>query len=215
MDLLSRVAVLAVIIIIIAGLIFLFIKQNFGNTLCKPPLSSDRAVQCVLSDLEASNPSANISVVDVSQSKISNSSWNIVLSVVYNGTKPCPTLFIEAFDYPATGLVPSVDNLYTRNCIIFGLPSESPYFNSSRSPYIAIVRSYNQSNPSITNYVSAHGYDNVIVHAKFYSYLDLNTTHLGKQYYNVWLINYSATNAQDSDFVVMDSSGVIVGNYTK
>src|SRR5271157_5012392 len=138
MELLGRVAMIALIVIAIASAAFLLSTHAIS-----PNLTAPQAVQYVLSDMRASNPSANISVINVSPSTLKQGSWDVVLSVVYNASTPCPTLFIEGFDYPATGLVPSVDNLYTSHCVISGISIAPSYVISS--PYIAIARSYNQS----------------------------------------------------------------------
>lgn len=211
MDLLEKVAVLAIIIIVIASIAFLIIKQNLGNPLCKPPLASSQAVQCVLTDLQSSNPGANITVVSVTPSNITQGSWHIVFSVVYNGTTPCPSLFIEGFDYPATGFVPSVYNQYTGLsngiCVINGL--------TGNSPYIAIARSYTQNNPAIALYLSNYGFKNVVVHARYYTQLNKTATPLNKTYYNVWVVNYTGTNSRHSEFAVLNSSYAIIANYSK
>jgi hypothetical protein len=207
MDLLGTVAIIAIVLIIIFTAGFVLLKNN-----TEKQLSSAQAVQFVLNDLKASNPNANITVINVSNSTLKKGSYDIVLSIVYNASKPCPTLFIEGFDYPATGLVPSVDNLYTKNCIIYGISSAPSYVISS--PQIAIARSYNQGISQITNYVSTFGYNNTMVTARFYPYLNDNATNLGQSYYNVWLIKYKAKSINYSVYAVMDSSGTVIANYT-
>jgi hypothetical protein len=207
MDLLGTVAVIVLVLILVLTAGFVLLKHNTQTT-----LTSAQAVQLVINDLKTSNPGANITVVNVSNSTLKQGSYNIVLSIVYNSTKPCPTLFIEGFDYPATGLVPSVDNLYTKNCIIYGLSTAPSYVISS--PEIAIARSYNQGINQITSYVSTFGYNSTSVNAMFYPYLNANTTKLGRSFYNVWLIKYKATGANYSVYAVLDSSGAVAGNYT-
>lgn len=208
MDLLEKVAVVVVLVIIVFSAGFVLLTHTTKTT-----RTSKQAEEVVINDLKSSNPDANITVINVSNSTIENGSYNIVLSIVYNATRPCPTLFIDEFDYPATGLVPSVDNLYTKDCVIHGL-SYAPSFVVS-SPEIAIAESYNQTSvPQITNYVSTFGYNNTNVYAKFYPYLNENDTNLGQSYYNVWLVTYKATNANYSVVAVLDSSGAIAGNYT-
>ncbi|MDE1810819.1 MAG: hypothetical protein KGH66_02150, partial [Candidatus Micrarchaeota archaeon] len=130
-----KVGVIVVVLIVIAGAAFIL----FQHTAASGAVSSDQAVQFVKSDLLQMNPSANITLINVSPSRLQTGSWNIVLSVVYNATRPCPTLFIEGYDYPATGLVPSLDNLYTTKCVINGVSGAPSYVISS--PEIAIARS--------------------------------------------------------------------------
>ena len=130
---------------------------------------------------------------------------------MYNSTKPCPTLFIEAFDYPATGLLPSVDNLYTDKCFIYGLSSAPTYVVSS--PSIAIVKSYNNRFfPTIevmplAEYINTYGYESMTVHATFFNTLGKSMTPFNETFNNVWLVNYTATGADYSEFVILDSSG--------
>ncbi|MDE1870971.1 MAG: hypothetical protein KGI06_01900 [Candidatus Micrarchaeota archaeon] len=207
MDLLGQVAVIVIILVVVFTAAFILTTQTQ-----KHELTAAQAKQFVINDLKASNPSANITVINISNSSLEKGSYDIVLSIVYNATRPCPTLFIEGFDYPATGLVPSVDNLYTKNCIIYGLSNAPSYVISS--PEIAIARSYNQGIGQITNYVSAYGYNNTAVTATFYPYLNDNQTNLGQNFYNVWLIRYRATDANYSVYAVLDSSGAVSGNYT-
>lgn len=207
MDLLEKVAIVVIVLIVIFSAGFLLF-QHFQQT---ANLTSAQAVQYVLSDIKDANPGANITVINVSNST-QKGSYNIVLSVVYNSTKPCPTLLIDDFDYPAFGLSQSVDNTYTNKCIIYGPANVS---SGITSPQIAIVKSYNQtSTPSIIDYVSKYGYSNTNVYAKYYSYLNESYTHLGQSYYNVWLVAYKASNANYSIYAVVDSSGAIAGNYT-
>ncbi len=207
MDLLGSVALIVLILIIVFTAGFILLRHN-----TQTQLTSAQAVQLVINDLKSSNPGANITVINVSNSTLKKGSYNIALSIVYNATRPCPTLFIEEFDYPATGLVPSVDNLYTKNCIIYGLSTAPSYVISS--PEIAIARSYNQGIKQITGYVSTFGYNETTVTAMFYPYLNSNATNLGQSFYNVWFIKYKATAANYSVYAVLDSSGAVAGNYT-
>lgn len=208
MELLARVGIISVIVIVIASVAFLLLQQSLSGSVTSP-----QAVQYVLSDMRAINPTANISVIGVSPSTLKSGSWSVVLSVVYNATRPCPTLFIEAFDYPATGFVPSVDNLYTTRCVVYGLSVAPSYVISS--PYIAIARSFNQSPPVLTGYVGSYGYNNTQVHAAYFANLGANATPLRQPFQNVWLMNYTAKYATYSAFVVMSSSGAIIANYTQ
>jgi hypothetical protein len=207
MDLIAKVAIIVVLLIVISSAAFILFQHSKQTT-----FTSAQAVSYVTNDLKASNPSANITVINVSNSTLEMGSYNVVLSIVYNATRPCPTLFIEGFDYPATGLVPSVDNLYTKNCVIYGLSSAPSYVISS--PEIAIARSYNQNITQITEYVNNFGYNHTVVTAKFYPDLNNTQTHLSQSFYNVWLVRYRATDANFSVYAVMDSSGAVAGNYT-
>ncbi|MGD0729180.1 MAG: hypothetical protein ABR981_03840 [Candidatus Micrarchaeaceae archaeon] len=207
MDLFGKVAVIVVILIVIFTAAFIL----FQHTAKQTQLTATQAEQYVINDLKASNPNANITIINVSNSSLKNGSYNIILSIVYNGTRPCPTLSIVGYDYPATGLVPSVDNLYTSKCVIYGL-SNAPSFVIS-SKYIAIAESYDKNLSQISDYVNTFGYYNTNVHATYYALLNNTQTHLTQSLYNVWLVQYKATNANYSVYAVIDSSGAIVGNY--
>lgn len=211
MDLIGKVAIIVILLIVIFSAGFILFKHSVQTQ-----FTAQQAKQVVLNDLKASNPRANITVINVSNSTLEKNSYNVVLSIVYNSTSPCPTLFIEEYDYPATGLVPSVDNLYTKNCIIFGLSNAPSYVIGS--PIIAVARSYNQSVAhnvtQVTNYVSDFGYNNIMTTAMFYPSLNNTNTHLSQSYYNVWLIRYKAAAANYSIYTVLDSSGAVVDNYS-
>jgi len=208
MDLFLKVGVIVVVLIVIAGLGFIVFQHAKGST----AVTSGQAVQFVKSDLIEMNPSANITVINVSQSRLQAGSWDIVLSIVYNATRPCPTLLIQGFDYPATGLVPSLDNLYTTKCVIYGMSDAPSYVISS--PVIATARSYNESPTSVSTYVSTYGYNNTVVHSKFYTMLNSSVTGSSKNFTNVWLVNYTASGVGYSEYLIMDSSGTVVANYS-
>lgn len=209
MDLIGRVAVVAVLLIIVFTIAFLVLPHS-GQSKPTP-------LQVVLKDVQDSNPGASVTVLSITNSTYENGSTAIVLSIVYNGTRPCPTVGIEQFDYPAFSLSSSYPNFYTQgHCIIINLKTnQSTYVISN--PEIAVARSYNQSIDhnitNVTNYVSKFGYNNTVVKATSYPYLNNNQTHLSQSYYNVWLVKYSAANAPFSVFVVMYQNGSIITNY--
>lgn len=201
MGLFKSAAVAAVIIVlVIVGVIFIY-----GKSAQAAPLTESQAVQIVGSDIRAGNPAANITLISVSNSTTEKNSWNIVYSVAYNVTRPCPTLQIEGFDYPATGLVPSIDNLYTQNCTIYGISDAPTYVISS--PEIAVVRSYTIHNTTIDNYVSDYGYNNTRVYARFYQNLPANDTPNDLNMSAVWVVRYSAAGASTSEYAVMNQAG--------
>lgn len=214
MDLILKVGILIVVLVVMISAVWLFTAHQSSGQ-----LTETQAKQLVLNDVKASNPNATVSAISVTNSTLEANSWQIILSVIYNATRPCPTLFIEGFDYPATGLVPSTDNLYTKGtlnssangCIIYGLSTAPSYVISS--PEVAIARSYNSTTaPQLYTYVRGFGYDNVAVHAAFYANPCQNAScnYPG----NVWIVNYSAVDASYNEYVVLDQSGALVGNYT-
>lgn len=209
MDLFAKVGIVVIALIIIAAVAFVIASHtNSGGN-----IPSSSAESLVISDLKSANPNANITVVSVSPSTLEAGSWNIALAVAYNTTRPCPTLSIEAFDYPATGLVPSVDSLYTKGCVIYGISQAPSYVISS--PLIAIANSYNQTSSPAKGYVSTFGYNNTVVRAKYYATLNASATPLNATYYNVWLVNYTSKYATYSLFLLTASSGNIIANYTQ
>ena len=207
MDLIGKVAIIGVFLIVAFSVLYLATRHN-GSGITTP----QQAEAFVLNDLKASHPGANITIVGISNSTVEKYSYNVVLSIVYNATKPCPTLFIESYDYPAAGLAPSTDNMYTSKCVIYGLSDAPSYVISS--PYIAIAQSYNKNITSIRDYVDAYGYNNTKVHARFYANLSANDTPLGRGFYNVWLVNYTANGANYAEYEVLNASGSFAGNYT-
>jgi hypothetical protein len=211
MELVVKAAVLAVIVIIIAGAGFLIFQKALSS-----PLTKAQAVQYILSDVKAKNPNANITIVSVTNSTNNTGkqqSWNIVLSVAYNATRPCPTLEIQEYDYPAFQVGAGTDqiNIYStggpNDCRIIGTSGAGSYVISS--PLIAIAQTYISNNSGIRDYVSKFGYNNTYVTAKFVAN---NSTALGAG--NVWQVKYSAGGANYSEYAIVDQSGIIINNYT-
>ncbi len=217
MDLLERVGILALIIIVIVGGGFLIFKYAVSNS---GPLTGAQASAIVQRDLAQAYPNASVSVINVSKSTLTQNSWDVFVSLVYNATRPCPTVYLDQYDYPATGLVPSVANLYTKGCVIYGLSNTNstlPYYSYIiTSPEIAIAKSFNSSFPALIDYVNTYGYNNTNVYATHYSNLTLSKQILpsGTAFYNIWLINYTAPQAPHSEYVILNRTGSIIYNYT-
>lgn len=219
MDLLTKVAAAVVVLIVIASLGFLVYNAIASHS---SVLTSQQASQIVLSDLKLHNPNANITIINITPSTLKSGSWSIILSIIYNATRACPTLSISSFDYPATGLVPTAVNIYSYynrspidRCTVpsyVTTPETATYVTSS--PEIAIVKSYKSGFTPIVDYVRAYGYNNTAVYAKFFNTLEKNMTPINETFYNVWLVNYTANGAIYSQFVILNSSGSITGNYT-
>ncbi len=207
MDLILKSALIAVVLIVIAAGAFLLFQKSVQHQ-----LTSKDAINLVISDLQAKNPNATITLVSLSNSTIEKNSWNIVVSVVYNATRPCPTLLIEDFDYPATGLSPSTENIYTTKCELLNYASGAPSYVIS-SPEIAIVNSYDSNYSTIRSFVNRYGYNNTNVYARFFQNLQSNYTHLGANYSNIWLVEYTSSAANHSAYVLMSQSGRIIGAY--
>jgi len=210
MELLAKAGIIAAIVVIAVLIAALFVVQGQFT----PPVTAQQAEQLVLSDLHAQDPNAIVNVITVSQSSLKTGSWEVVVTVVHNATRPCPELLLESFNYPAVTFVPSIYNQYTQaspTCSIYGLTSAPTYIISS--PYVAIARSFTLSNQTIANYVDVYGYNNATVHAKFYPTLNKTATPLNETLYNLWLINYTATKADYSVIALLDQSGSLAGMY--
>ena len=206
MDLFAKVIIAAIIIGVILGAFFL-LKYTYSTQ-----LTQAQAEQIVLNDLKAHSPNAIINVVNVSRSSLRNDSWNMVVNVVYNSTRPCPSILTESFDYPALGLSPTVYSVYSNNCSVYGVGSNNYVIGS---PYIAIAQSYAQNYTPVRNYVSTYGYSATSVHAAFYDTIPANFTPLNETFSNSWLINYTASGAAQELFVIMSSNGTITNSYVE
>jgi hypothetical protein len=208
MDLLEKVAVIAIVVIAVAALGFFLYSAVSGGA-----LTEQQALQTVRNDEALKHPNANISVISVTPSTLKANSWDMVFSIVDNGTRPCPALSIEEFDYPAFSLLNSTVNTYTKGCKVYGEAS------NISTPAIAIVESYNNtingtSSEAARDYVSTYGYNNTVVHARSFAVLNSSTTPLDETLDNVWIVNYTATGASHSLFVIIGRSGSVVASYT-
>jgi type II secretory pathway pseudopilin PulG len=211
MDLLEQVAVIVIVIVLAASAVFLLTQGGKASQ-----LTAAQARQLVVNDVKATYPNASITVVSVSNSIVQKNSYSVVLSVAYNTTRACPTLFIDIFDYPAFSLSNSNASVYTygnaNKCTINGLVNSSTSTYVIGSPYVAIARSYSKGIPLIKAYVGRFGYNNTNVSAGYYS--TLANAHLARNYYNAWLVRYKAKAANYSVYAVIDSSGSVAANYT-
>lgn len=201
MDLILRLAFVAVIIIAAIFLGFLVLKNGgFGQS-----ISAADAKSLVLHDLQNNYPGANISISNVSPSQYQGS-WHIVASVVLNYTSPCPTYFVTSYEYPKYGFVSRAENNYTYGCVIDITPIKLTSYP------VAITRSYDLHIGSIDSFVSKYGYNNVNVKAVYYN----STAIYGKTYDDVWIVNYSAPETNESVYAVLsfDGSEVLTYNMT-
>jgi hypothetical protein len=203
MGLLSTAAIIAVIAIIIAGVVL----YAFTRIPVASKLTVSQAEGLVINDIKAQNPTANVTLLPgVSNSSLEAGSFYIPLSVVYNGSSPCPTLLIEAFDYPATGLHPSNDTQLTS----YSNGTCNVYIHGNLPPYapLFIASSYASNNNGITAYVNRYGYSGTSVSATYQT----NSTILGNST-NIWLIKYSGSGSQSNLYAIVDPSGAILQTY--
>ncbi|MGC8568254.1 MAG: hypothetical protein ACP5RP_03870 [Candidatus Micrarchaeia archaeon] len=223
MDLFSKIIAIAVILGVILGLVVELRPSNMAHTLNKT-----EAVQIVLKDLYSNATNQNDTMINIINTTPTdnNRSWIIYLYIVHNYTKPCPDMIVESFNYPSGGLLGTINNMYTNNCNVYNISKYAPI----TSPYIAIAYSYNKSITPTREYVARYGYKNVTVTAtKLYldnsSYTEnsingiviLNKTSLGlnDSNANAWLVNYTATNANYSQIVVIGEYGGLLEAYKK
>jgi hypothetical protein len=206
MDLFAKVTVAIVVIILIGALLFVLL-QHFSSS----AVTEKQAESYVISDLKQQNPNVSISIINVSPSTLAKGSWNVIVGLVYNGTRACPTVLIEGYDYPAMTLLSNIYDLYTTGCRIYGISSAPSYVISL--PQIAVARATNVSSYA-SSYVYFFGYDNTIAKAHYFSALNSSSTPLSENFTDVWLVNYTATNAHYSEYIVLSESGSVLGNYS-
>jgi hypothetical protein len=200
MDLLARVAIAAVIVVVILVAVYYFVQNNVASH-----ISEAQAVDNVTLFLERNYSNAQVAVTNVTPSQYTGS-WYVVASIVINATSPCPSYFIDSFDYPQFGFVPRTVNVYTSNCKIEGF-SNNESFKIYNSP-VAITRAYTLDIPALRNFIDTYGFQNVNVHTYF-----LNATQLsGLNYTNIWLVNYSATSAPNNTYALLyQLNGTLLG----
>ncbi|MGC8649091.1 MAG: hypothetical protein ACP5UN_02645 [Candidatus Micrarchaeia archaeon] len=221
MDLLVKVIIIALLLIAIVFIIFsLFAKSTTSHT-----LSRTEAINIVEADILNRTPNAQIRLISANSSgsgNLINSSWNIDLIVIYNGTKVCPTLLEEDYNYPMFGLN-ATTTVYTKDCK--GVYTNAPNYVISM-PQIAIVESYNE-NTLADSYVSTFGYGNTNVYAKTINLTSNDIYSLGiptnsipsnfissnSVFNNIWFINYTANNANYNLYLLMNQSGNIITSF--
>jgi hypothetical protein len=115
-------------------------------------------------------------------------------------SSPCPSYSIYSYDYPKYGFINRTENTYTRNCVIYGAQNKS-YIIASFP--VAITWSYDLDVPQVLTFVKSYGFGNVTVNASYFS----NTTVLGKNYTNIWLVRYASANANHTVSVLLSQVG--------
>ncbi|MEM3841099.1 MAG: hypothetical protein QXN59_00165, partial [Candidatus Micrarchaeaceae archaeon] len=172
MDLLSKAIITAVILVIAAILLISF--RDLIPVHSKP-LNATSVSQLVISDMKQSYPNATISLLYANRSYSNSSSWTVTLGVVYGPSTPCPTVKVENFNYPATGLLPTVIEVYSNYskgvCHVYGLPNSAlPYFSYTvTSPETAIARAYNSDYAPLVQFINQSGFSNVTASASFFN----------------------------------------------
>jgi hypothetical protein len=206
MNLLVKIAIATIAVIFVLGIVFgaVLVLYHPSTT----PLTSAQAEALVLKDVQQEYPNAVFNVISISRSNLTKDSWNVVLDVVYNSTKPCPEVMTEGFDYPAVTLVPSDEVLYASACKVYGYGYAPDYVISQ--PYIAMDRAFESGNSSIINYISSHGYNNTNAYASFYRTANPFLLSLGINSTRMWIIKYNATDTKSVLYAAMSGTGVVV-----
>lgn len=202
MDLLSKV-ILGMALIIIGAVIIFTLATHAANA---KRLTAGQASTFIYNYLKQSSPNASVEIINVSPSRLVNGSWDVFVGVVYNQTRACPTITIEDFDYPATSMLPRTDNVYASNCTVYGNSS----IETARLPAIAIATAYQESGAAQA-YVRKYGYNNTYVHAEFFSELN-NSPYNPSNENRVWVVNYSATSANYSLYLTLNTSGTVINS---
>lgn len=201
MDLLMRSIVAVIIIIVAIGALFFLVSSG----VFAQQVTQGQAQTLVLSDIQNSNPGAIVNITNVTTSQYAGS-WHILASVILNATSPCPSYFIYSFDYPKYGFVSRIENTYTDNCAIYGQGNSSIIGSSSA----AITRSYDINASRIMQFIRQYGYTSVITHAMYQS----SVNYLGRDYTNVWIVNYTAPNTNSSvTALITQANGSVIGVY--
>ncbi|MGC8669961.1 MAG: hypothetical protein ACP5TL_02295 [Candidatus Micrarchaeia archaeon] len=213
MDLITKVGI---IVIVLALFIVLASFLQHGTA---SQLTESQAVTLVMKKLNLTYPNAVIQIINVSNSSYYSNSkivpnWDITVSIIENATLACPGVSTESFSYPARGLLPITINNYTNtNCTMSGLGSAPLYIINS--PYVAKMQSYISKYPQIISYVKKYGYANTLVSAKLMAVIGpKNFTNINRTFYNSWLVSYNANNANTIIYVLMNTTGTILYNFS-
>lgn len=200
MDLFSKAIVFALILIVLMFSAY-YIESHSIPLL---QVTKPQADALVLNYLQNSNP---LSVINITNTTLSQypGSWHITASVITNATSPCPSYLIYSFDYPKYGFVSSIVNTYTRNCQIYGSALDNTAMIGSYP--VAITKSYADNIAAVKAFVSKYGFSNVSAHAFYFN----STLFQGKEYSNLWIVNYTSSKSNTSvDVLLSQSNGTVL-----
>jgi hypothetical protein len=212
MGLFSTAAIIAVIAILVAGALFLIFTSTTSGK-----LTVQKAEALVVSDIKTQNPNANVTQIGNATNSSTKDSWLILLSVVYNGSRPCPTVQIEQFDYPAYGLSPTTETQYSSfnstGCHVPPVQQNQQFsITLPVKSSIAIATSYASGSNAITSYVNEYGYNNTSVTACFKGQGSSDCPIFGNET-NIWLIRYKASGAANSLYAELAQNGTTIDTY--
>jgi len=205
MQLLSKVAIVTIILVAIAIVATFALKHNTVQS----QVTASYAKEFVLSDLYQHSPNGIFNVINVSKSPSNPNSWIIILSASYNSTKPCPTYLTETFNYPSTNLAPIINNIYASNCKVNQITTTT-HGGSIGLPIMAIAEATSMQTPIVTNYISNYTYNNTFVKANFYTTFNKTLDNMTINLNGIWIVNYTATNANYSVYVILDKFGNLI-----
>ena len=209
MDILLQVALIAIILIIIFGIIL--VVHSYISKPAPSKLTSNEALAIVEKDIKLNDPNSTISLLSISKSKITNNSWDMSFRVINRTKSVCPTLEIESYNYPAVSLAPTIISVYSKNCQIFASNTcGDPSSNITLYP-IALACAYNSNNYTLNSYITQYGYKNITTVTNFDSNYVIPSKNIS--YTNVWILNYTSKIANFNLTVISNRDGSIINVY--
>ncbi|MCL5423554.1 MAG: hypothetical protein M1385_00535 [Candidatus Marsarchaeota archaeon] len=220
MNLLSKTTLVVVIIIALVVSFYLTVNYNSSNT----PITKSEAKALIINDFQQHSPNINVSIINISSSSIHPGSWAIIARTISGEHSACPSVVTQQFDYPATGFLNTTttySNYSNGRCMVYGGVENKAGIidNIIGLPAIAIATPYNESFQPLVNYINKNNYDSIYAIANFFSMYNMTANSItsnaiNKTYYNIWLVNYSSSNANYSYVILLNQSGYILDNYT-
>jgi hypothetical protein len=210
MGLITTAVIIAVVAIaIVAGVLLL---TSYGPH--QTTLTESQAEGLITKDLMSAYPGATISIIPPVEYNSTQKSWAVTMSVAYNATRPCPSVQIVGFEYPALGLQPISESVYDQglstNCKVASLTAPT---NTNETAIVrAYYYSYTNSYAPVLSYINRFGYNDTVATAEFKG--GENSSILGNES-NVWLVRYNAASANYSQYAILAQNGTIIGNYTQ
>ncbi len=190
MGLIANVFIVAILVIVVLFAI------SYLSTGSQKQLTQAQAVAEVTDFIHSSFPNSVVNVTtNATPSSSYAGSWTIQAQAIINGTKPCPSDFVYSFDVPAFSLVNNTQNVLTSGCKVY---------ESAIGAYpVAIAWSYSKLNlTQVHAFVAQYTYPDVNVTADHFQSTTLN----GMNFTNVWLVTYTAPNANHSVSVVLNQA---------
>ncbi len=224
MELLFKTAIaVAVIVAVIAGFFLYYEIMGQGQSVTTP----QQAIALIESDIRQHTPSAQVTVLNVSNSTVHSESWDITVRIIYNQSSACPSVTTEEFDnVPTAGLLATPTTIvYSQylngTCIVNLNTGPALQENIIGLPSIAIALPYNRSFGPLVSFIGMNGYGNVRAYAGYISPSAANgiaaasgsnmTFNSSSQF---WLVNYTSGTTGRTLHLVMGTSGNILLDYT-